>query len=149
NPVTFIISPAPLQGTVNPVSDFSFESPALAASSSQYNPTGSPWTFSGTSGIESDGGAFSAAKAPDGSQAAFLQSIDSGPAGQISQTVTLDQGTYYISFWAAQRQGYGVDPIQVQVDGQNVGSPISPASTSWGLYQTVSFTITAAGSHTI
>jgi hypothetical protein len=148
-PLTFTISPAQLQGTANPVSDFSFESPSLAANSYQYNPTGSPWTFSGTSGIESDGGAFSAAKAPDGSQAAILQSIDSGSAGQISQTVTLDPGTYYISFWAAQRQGYGVNPIQVQVDGQNVGSPISPASTSWALYQTVSFTITSAGSHTI
>src|SRR5262249_47871563 len=81
--------------------------------------------------IESDGGAFSAAKAPDGTQAAFLQSIDSGPPGQISQSVTLDPGTYDISFWAAQRQGYGVNPIQVQVDGQDVGSPISPASTNW------------------
>jgi hypothetical protein len=146
---TFTINPAPLQGTANPVSDFSFESPSLAANSDQYNPTGSPWTFSGTSGIESNGSAFSAADAPDGTQAAFLQSQNSGNPGQISQTVTLNPGTYYISFWAAQRQGYGVNPIQVQVDGQNVGSPISPASTSWALYQTVSFTITSAGSHTI
>jgi hypothetical protein len=149
---TFTINPATLQstGASNPISDFSFESPPLTAGTYRYNPTtGSPWTFSGASGIESNGSAFSAANAPDGTQAALLQSIDSDPPGQIAQTVTLNPGTYYISFWAAQRQGCGVNPIQVQVDGQNVGSPISPASTSWGLYQTVSFTITSAGSHTI
>ncbi len=134
---------------VNPVSDFSFESLALAAGSFQYNPTGSPWTFSGNAGIESNGSAWSAANAPDGTQAAFLQTGTSGAAGQISQTVTLNPGIYSISFWAAQRPGYAVNPIQVQVDGQNVGSPISPTSTSWGQYQTVSFTITSAGSHTI
>ncbi len=133
----------------SPISDFSFESPALAAGSYQYNPTGSPWTFTGNAGIESNGSAWGAAYAPDGAQAAFLQTGTSGAAGQISQTVTLNPGTYQISFWAAQRAGYAVNPIQVQVDGQNVGGPITPTSTSWAQYQTVTFTITSAGPHTI
>jgi hypothetical protein len=145
NPPTFAV-------TLPLISDSSFESPALPAGSYQYDPnsSGTAWNFYGNSGIESNGSAFSAANAPDGTQAAFLQSAGGGvAAGQISQTVTLNPGTYYISFWAAQRPGYAVDPIQVQVDGQNVGSPITPTSTSWATYVTVSFTITSAGPHTI
>jgi hypothetical protein len=103
-----------------------------------------PWTFAGDAGIEHDGSALSATSAPDGDgQAAFLQDT-----GSISEALVLPPGTYTISFWAAQRPGCLVQPIQFSVDGQNVGSPVSPASTSWSRY-TASFTITTAGSHTI
>jgi hypothetical protein len=104
-----------------------------------------PWTFAGDAGIEHDGSALGAANAPDGDgQAAFLQDT-----GSISQAIYLPAGTYTVSFMAAQRAGYSINPIQFSVDGQNVGGPISPTSTSWNRYTTVSFTITTAGLHTI
>ena len=55
------------------------------------------WTFSGA-GIEGNGSAWSAASAPDGTQAAFVQGTSS-----IAQTVSLNAGSYTISFQAAQR----------------------------------------------
>ena len=87
---------------------------------------------------------------PDGDgRAAFLQGAGGGTLGGISQSLYLAPGTYTVSFEAAQRGGYGLQPIQVSVNGMNLGSTITPTSTSWGLYTTTNFTIETAGNYTI
>jgi type VI protein secretion system component Hcp len=125
------------------VQDNGFEQPDVSQGpgSFLYNPTGTPWTFTGTSGVVANGSAFGNVNAPEGTQAAFLQQ-----QGSISQTVNLAAGTYFLSFWAAQRPGNS-QTFQVHVDGVVVGT-FTPAGTSYSLYATDSFTVTA-GQHTI
>ncbi len=133
------------------VADAGFANPNVVSNGSfAYDPTGTPWNFTGIAGIEADGSAWGAANAPDGDgRAAFLQGAGGGPLGDISQSLYLAPGTYTVSFEAAQRGGYGLQPIQVSVNGINLGSTITPTSTSWALYTTTNFTIETAGNYTI
>jgi serine protease len=122
-----------------------FETPALAAGGYQYTPSGGSWTFSGGSGIQSNGSAWGAPAAPDGQQTAFLQGFNA----QIAQTVNLAAGSYSVSFYAARRAYQGaVQPIQITIDGIAVGSPISPVDTNFALFTSAVFTV-AAGNHTV
>jgi YD repeat-containing protein len=111
-----------------------------------YNPTGGSWTFSGASGLAGDGSGFTDGNpnAPQGDQVAFMQGT-----GSFSQSVTFAAGTYRIQFKAAQRQNYQAaqQDFQVRIDGNVVGA-FTPASTSYGSYQTGAFDV-AASSHTI
>src|SRR5262249_31865357 len=70
-------------------SDPGFETPYVAAGSYAYDPTGSPWTFTGQAGLVSNSSAFGNPQAPEGLQAAFVQGT-----GSISPTVNLAAGTY-------------------------------------------------------
>src|SRR4029077_15310919 len=86
-------SGSPPPSLVNP----SFEIPALG-SSFQYNPSapGIGWTFpNGAS--QGNSRAWPAAAPPDGTQTAFIQSTST-----ISQTLSLNAGSYTLSFQAAQ-----------------------------------------------
>jgi hypothetical protein len=128
---------------VNP----SFEIPALG-SGYQYNPSpaGIGWTFSAYSGIQGNGSAWGAKPTPAGTQTAFLQMT-----GSIAQAVNLNAGTYTISFQAAQRPccvAPYVQPVKVTLDGVQIGSLISPASTSFSGFS-VTFSVAANGTHTI
>jgi len=131
----------------NSISDGSFEVPSLTAATYQYNPTGTPWEFSGSAGVAYNRSGFTTgnASAPDGYQVAFLQAT-----GSISQSVYLDAGAYNISLLAAQRAKCqtSYQQIEVLVDGVCVGT-ITPTSKSFGSYQTENFEITTAGLHTI
>ena len=125
-----------------------FESPVLSTGGYQYNATAADiaWTFSGNSGIERNGSPWGAAPAPEGMQAAFIQST-----GSISQTLSFGPGTYTLAFMAAQRAccvSPYVQPIRVTVDGAQIGGLISPPSTSWGPFSIV-FSVATSGSHTI
>ena len=82
--------------------------------------------------------------APDGNQVAFIKDT-----GSMSQSVYLAAGIYNLSFMAAQRAKYQTqyESIEILVDGEQVGTA-TPASTSYGSYQTANFTVTA-GMHTI
>src|SRR5207249_7425384 len=104
---------APPASLVNP----SFEIPALGGGY-QYNPSapGIGWTFSANSGIQGNGSAWGAAPAPNGTQTAFIQIISS-----ISQTLSLNAGSYTLSFQAA-RRGSQVQPVKVTIDGTQIGS---------------------------
>jgi hypothetical protein len=131
----------------NGFSDGSFETPALDNAQYQYTPDGSSWTFLGGAGISSNGSSFTSGNphAPDGTQVAFING-----AGDISQAVDLAAGSYGISFQAAQWSGDADtqgEQIQVLVDGAQVGL-ITPASTSYSLYDTSNFYV-AAGMHTV
>jgi hypothetical protein len=109
------------------------------------DPTGSPWTFAGSAGVAGNGSpvTWGNPPAPQGTQVAWEQN-----GGSISQSVTFAAGSYAISLDAAQRGNYpSHSTIQVQIDGQTVGS-ITPSGTSYALYTAGSFTV-AAGSHTL
>ena len=78
------------------------------------------------------------------------RSPSSRATGTISQVVDFAAaGTYLISVSAAQRANFGTsnEEIQVLVDGTVVGT-ITPSSTSYYIYTTASFNVTA-GNHTI
>jgi hypothetical protein len=124
---------------VNP----SFEIPALSGGY-QYNPSapGIGWTFSANSGIQGNGSAWGAAPAPNGTQTAFIQIISS-----ISQTLSLNAGSYTLSFQAS-RRGSQVQPVKVTVDGTQIGSLVSPASTSFSIFS-IPFSVATTGAHTI
>jgi uncharacterized repeat protein (TIGR01451 family) len=130
--------------TITQPNDPGFELPQVGASYLM-DPTGSPWTFAGVSGVAGNGGPVTSGNpnAPQGTQVAWMQN-----GGTISQAVNFAAGTYFISLEAAQRGNFPSNStIQVMIDGQTVGA-LTPTSTSNSLYTTNSFTV-AAGSHTI
>ncbi len=127
------------------LSDPGFELPALATGAYQYNPNGSPWTFSGDAGVANNNSAFTTGNpsAPQGNQVAFLQIT-----GSASQSVTFAGGTYSISFDAAQRAiGPSNQTFEVLIDSTIVGT-FTPSGTSYSLYTTPTFSVTA-GAHTV
>jgi hypothetical protein len=130
----------------NAFSDGSFEVPVLAAKTFQGSPGGSSWQFGGSAGISSNGSGFTSGNpnAPDGSQVAYLQSN----GASMSQSVSLAAGSYDLSLEAAQRAGQThYQQIQVLLDGAPIGT-ITPNSTSYGVYQTPNFSVTA-GTHSV
>jgi len=138
-----VVNPVPGSTLINP----SFEVPALG-SGFMYNPSGAGvgWTFTPSSGIQGNGSAWGAAAAPSGTQTAFVQSTSS-----ISQALTLNAGSYTLAFKAAQRPCCltpNTQPIQVTVDGTQIGGLITPASTNFASFN-VSFTLASTGVHTI
>jgi hypothetical protein len=128
--------------------DPGFETPNVGTGSFRdfaYNPSGAPWTYSSSSGVAGNKSGFTDRNpsAPQGTQVAFLQDY-----GSISQVVNFTAGTYAISFEAAQRAGQASSQtFEVQVDGMVVGT-IKPTGTSYNLYSTNTFTVTA-GTHTV
>jgi hypothetical protein len=113
---------------------------------------GDTWTFTGGSGIQSNGSAWGFSNAPEGAgQTAFLQSYPTSqtslPTGQpystISQTVNgLTVGdTYTLSFYLEQRPGNGQNPVTVSV-GSTAYSAVTPTGSGWDLY-TDTFTATS------
>jgi archaellum component FlaG (FlaF/FlaG flagellin family) len=97
-------------------------------------------------GITANGSDFTSgnANAPDGVQSAFIKD-----GGGMSQTVQLNAGVYNVSFQAAQRVNdqSQAQEIEVLVDGNVVGT-ITPADTTYAVYETYNFSVTA-GTHTI
>lgn len=105
------------------------------------------WSFNDRAGVQKNGSAFGAATAPEGVQTAFLQSVN-GDAGEISQSIDFDAGTYTLSFEAAKRTTHGgTQSFEVYFDTTLIGS-YAPTSGSFTAFTTDSFTATA-GSHMI
>jgi cell surface hyaluronidase len=134
------------QRPVASLSDSGFETPSLAAGQFQYDPVGSPWSYTGNSGVASNGSGFTAANpnAPEGTQVGFLQGT-----GSFSQVVAgMAAGTYQLSFSAAQRANAQASrqDFRVLVDGVAVGT-FTPSGSAYSSL-TATFTV-AAGSHTI
>lgn len=137
------------------ITDGTFSTPSVASSGFLYNPTGSAWTFTGASGIAAQGqppvAPWYSVTAPGGSgQAAFIQNyvgsniLYTGKPGLISQSITgLTLGdAYTLSFFAAQRPTYIVNPFTVSVGGTEIAL-VTPASTAFASY---SDTFTATNS---
>ncbi|MGA7501701.1 MAG: hypothetical protein WBX00_33630, partial [Isosphaeraceae bacterium] len=134
-------------GPLSSVEDTGFEQVQVGAGQFQYRPTGSPWTFSGGSGISGNNSGFTSGNppAPQGSQVAFLQST-----GSFSQRVTgFETGTYVLTFEAAQRENIQASQqnFNVLIDGSVVGT-FTPSGTSYQSYTTDEFSV-AVGAHTI
>jgi hypothetical protein len=129
------------------IGDAGFEQPVVGAGKYQYDPTGSPWAFAGSSGISGNNSGFTAGNppAPEGVQVAFLQG-----KGSFSQSVAgWAAGSYTLTFDAAQRGNHQASKqdFEVLVDGVVVGT-FTPSGTSYQSYTTAVFTVTA-GAHTI
>ena len=146
----YALSAAQIAALSSPVvANSGFETPVTT--SYIYNPTGGSWTFAGNSGVQTNGSAWGASPAPEGTQTAFLQGNPTqGPTvGSVTQSVNFSTaGTYTISFQAARRSGQ-IQPVAVSVDGTQVGSTLTPSSNSFGLLTSASFTISTTGNHTI
>jgi len=128
-------------------SNGSFESPNVGANtfgSFKYNPTGTAWTFSSTTGVAGNNSGFTRNNpvAPVGAQVGYVQMT-----GSISQNVSFPAGSYTINALAAQRAHYSNQQVDVYVDGAKVGS-YAPSGTAYTEVVTNAFTVTA-GTHTI
>lgn len=126
--------------------DSGFETPAIKNGSFQYNPPGSAWTFTGASGIATNGSGFTVGNpaAPQGNQVLFLQKL-----GIASQSFNMTAGTYTLSFAAAQRgDRASSQTLQLLVDGNVVGTFNNIASSGYATFTTSSFTV-GDGQHTI
>ena len=90
----------------------------------------------------------SAPRPPDGSRHAVYMR---GPGNGVSQTLTLDKGSYILSFDAVKRNGYEktAAPIKVTVDATSVLTlEPSQITEKWAHYTSPAFPVTA-GSHTL
>jgi YVTN family beta-propeller protein len=110
-----------------------------------YDPSGTPWTFQGQSGITGNDSGFTNANppAPQGTQVLFIQNH-----GSASQSVTLAGGSYLLTLDAAQRSSiYNTTPqtLVVFMDGQPMGV-FTPASTAYATFQTPVLNV-ASGPH--
>jgi GDSL-like Lipase/Acylhydrolase family/Immunoglobulin I-set domain len=122
----------------NLVANGSFEHPGLVSGDYTVNygglaTNGVPgWAFglsTGTipgvyDGLVSNNGGLNAGNIEDGTNAAFLQ------GGSMSQTITLNAGTYSLSFWAMGRSDTGTaNPIAVSVDN-SLSQSVTPDNTA-------------------
>ena len=113
----------------------------------QFDPAGSPWTFTGSAGLAGNGSAFTVANpsAPVGTQVAFIQDL-----GQISQSFALGAGNYKLSFSAAERASSqsSSQALEVLIDGKVVGI-FAPGFNSYTTQTTGTFNVATSGTHTI
>src|SRR4029079_13836102 len=103
------------------IADGGFEQVSVGAGQFQYRPSGSTWTFSGSSGIAANNSGFTRGNpsAPEGTQVAFLQTT-----GSFTQSVSnWSAGSYVLTFNAAQRGNHQASPQEFQgvVGGGVVG----------------------------
>jgi hypothetical protein len=129
----------------SPITNGGFETPAIAAASYSYAPTGSTWGCD-NAGITNVGSLFGPGPIPEGTQCGFIQG-QAPPTGHMSQTFDFAAGTYAVSLYLAKRVAQ-MQPIQVAIDGIPIGVPIKPASSDFNRYVTEAFTVTA-GPHTL
>ncbi len=122
----------------------SLETPSV--SSFEYGPSGADWNFQGPAGIQRNGSAFGAATTADGVQTALIQGSSTG-LGSMTQTVSLNAGSYTLSLKAARRSGQ-VQPLRFSVDGVQVGELITASSDAFSSFTTATFAV-SGGSHTL
>jgi hypothetical protein len=119
----------------------SFEAPEVGASFA-YAPAGSPAGFAGYSGIAGNGSAWGFAAAPDGDQAAFVQSVGATSAISLPVSGLVPGSSYAATFSLAARPGYGANPIAVSFNGAALGT-FTPASTAFAASTGAAFTAAA------
>ncbi len=123
-----------------------FEKPATGGTAN--GPMVNGWEFSARAGIQHNNSVFApVAPAPEGERTLYLKT-DSGLGSRVDQTVVFPAGTFQITFYAANRVGFGgLQEIDVEIDGEVVGQAF-PQNGEYVLYTTDSFTVDA-GEHTI
>jgi hypothetical protein len=123
-----------------------FEAPILTAGAFRYAPSGTPWTFSGGAGVTANSSGFTSSNpnAPQGNQVLFLQRD-----GSISQQRTFVDGSYTLSFSAAQRGNVpSAQTLQVLINGVVVGTFNNLSGTAYTTLTTSSFNV-ASDNYTI
>jgi hypothetical protein len=126
------------------LNDSGFDQAGIARGTFKYQPTGTPWNWGFNTGITGNVSAFTGGNppAPQGSTVAFLQTT-----GTFNQIAALVQGTYELTFSAAQR-GNQRQTFQIFVDGVVVGTFNNINGPNYQSYNTSSFSV-ATGNHTI
>jgi len=142
--------------TLTPWGDGSgFESPNVPQGTYQLNPTGSGWSFAGSTGISGNGSALTAGNpdAPEGNQVAF---IEGGSSSVISQPIQgLTPGVLYaVTFSAAQRANCcGNQELRVffstNLQGTVFLGSIKPSGTEYQSYSSLVFTVLSGTSANI
>ena len=131
-----------------------FETPVFGAGAWAYGPTGAGigWTFPATyTGIANNGSPW-VNTAPQGVQAAFVQSTAGNPQSTISQSISIGAtGNYDINFEAANRPGYSSSNLALQIDGVTVGSWAAATINDGAVFQNFSLLgiPLTAGPHTL
>lgn len=131
------------------LSNGSFETPAVTASHGVLvGGSAGGWTFNNFSGLIRNGSVFDTANAPDGSQAAYLQTLN-GTQGAFAQETILPAGQYVVKFEAAKRTSFGgQQSFGVYLDDTAIGT-YTPATGTYAPYRTNPFAIDEPGRHTI
>jgi prepilin-type N-terminal cleavage/methylation domain-containing protein/prepilin-type processing-associated H-X9-DG protein len=127
----------------NGLQDPAFTTPPVGGGYT-YDPSGSPWTFTGGAVLQGNGSAWGYPTSPAGGQTAGLQN-----SGSISQSFQLGAGSHTVSFQYCARPGYGQLPITVSIDGSAIYTTPTPIPQSWTSATTPSFNIATAGMHTL
>lgn len=124
-----------------------FESPATGGTSN--GPMVNGWTFSARAGIQHNNSVFNPAfDAPQGERTAYLKT-DSGLGSRIDQSVRFPEGTYALTFYAANRADFGgLQEFDVFVDDELLGHYAPTADGRYTFHETAPFTVDA-GEHTI
>jgi hypothetical protein len=143
----FVNPDAPEEPPLVTIYNAGFESPETGGTAN--GPMVNGWTFSARSGVQHNDSVFNPAfPAPEGERTAYLKT-DSGLGSRIEQTVTFPAGRFAIEFQAANRADFGgLQEIDVELDGQVVGSFAPDASGQYVLVTTDAFDV-EAGQHTI
>jgi hypothetical protein len=143
-------------------SAYGYGSPEAVAAGLPALPPGSGWTFTGTAGIAANGSNFGVNGASNGNsdgttstsgQAAFIQGYAFAPfnfpVNSMSQTFGgFNSGFAAVTFSLEQRPGLGDNPIDVQLDGQDLGAYLASSSSSFETFTTPAIPVTA-GNHTL
>lgn len=139
------------------ISDRGFEEPALAASfrAYDYNPTGTPWTFTGGAGVSRSPNSFTRNSAPEGNQVGFLQN-ESGPTSICRDLSGLiAENVYHLTFLYGGRAGQpnqvgctfcqGANPFALRINGDTLATfTVIPNET----YASATVQFTASGGPT-
>jgi hypothetical protein len=147
-------SPAP-PGTPIGVQDSNFTA-VNVGNSYVFDPTGSPWDYTGLAGLSGANSPWNSAEnfgaIPGGGQTAMIGFNPASATGTISQSINLNAGTYLVKLASVPIVGAAGLSFGVYVDDTLVGTftPYFNAPTSPGyvLFTSNPFTVTA-GMHTL
>lgn len=127
---------------INTNVNFGFETPGIGSGNYEYDPSGASWAFEGApgngSGLVANGSGFGNPNAPQGVQAAFLQSY-----GSISQLLYgFTPGTTYTITYSAAQRSENNQSWNVMI-GNSVIATNNPGGTGYATYS-ASFTASSA-----
>ncbi|WP_017812991.1 chitobiase/beta-hexosaminidase C-terminal domain-containing protein [Paenibacillus shenyangensis] len=127
-----------------------FETPVIPVDSkakTKPGPFTSDWVFDSRSGVQGNNSVLGNVTIPEGAQSAYLKT-DNGINGTITQKLKFPEGSYTLSFKAAQRTNLrGTQKFNVMLDNQVLGS-YTPASGAYEAFTINAFPVTA-GEHTL
>jgi len=132
----------PTPSSARTVIQGSFEEWQIGLQSFHYAPGALPWTFGPGAGVVANSSAFGAPNAPQGNQAAFMQT-----GGHVEQSWTDSGGIYQISFSAAPRPGFSPMGLALSVNGAAINS-WAVSNGAYTPFTSASFSV-PAGSNTV